>query len=175
MKRPSLLIAVSVLVASALLAACGSDDQSAADRAPAATATSTASPAPSGTASTAATTSPTSKEPESTPSGSSTRSSGHRVLTLADSGKTVSLAIGESVSVRLGGPWLWRGPVVDGGAIDVVQVNFLVDPGYSEWSVRGARTGRATLQIYGEAYCPTQGDTVCILGPKLFMLTFVVG
>jgi hypothetical protein len=86
----------------------------------------------------------------------------------------VSLAVGDSVSVRLGGPWLWRDPVVDGGAIEVAQVNFFVDPGYSEWTVRGMQAGRATLQINGEANCPTEGDTVCILGAKVFMVTFVV-
>ena len=126
-------------------------------------------------AATAPTTAPTSKSPASTPSSSHTPSSGHHVLTLADNGKTVSLAVGQSVSVRLGGPWLWREPVVDGGAIDVAQVNFFVDPGYSEWAVRGLRAGRATLQINGEANCPTEGDTVCILGAKVFAVTFAVG
>jgi len=97
------------------------------------------------------------------------------VLTLADNGKTVVLAIGETVSVRLGGPWLWHDPAVDGGALDVAQVDFLVDPGYSEWAVRGAHAGRATLQILGKANCPAEGDTVCIIGDKVFALTFVVG
>ena len=175
MKRPSTLATVSLLVAAAVLAACGPDDQGRADNTPAVAATSTASPAPSGPATSAPTTPPTSKSPASTPSGSHTPSSGHHVLTLADNGKTVSLAVGRSVSVRLGGPWLWREPVVDGGAIDVAQVNFLVDPGYSEWAVRGLRAGRATLQINGEANCPTEGDTVCILGAKVFAVTFAVG
>ena len=85
----------------------------------------------------------------------------------------MSLAVGESVSVQLGGPWLWQEPAVDGGAIDVVQVNFLVDPGYSEWAVRGQRAGQATLQIDGEANCPA--GAVCIIGDKVFALTFVVG
>jgi hypothetical protein len=173
-KRPSLAATVSVLVATGVLAACGSDDEGRAGTL-AVTATSTASPPPSGTPTSASTTSPTSKSPASTPSGSHTRSSGHRVLTLADNGKTVPIAVGQSLSVRLGGPWLWREPVVDGGAIDVAQVNFLVDPGYSEWTVRGLQAGRATLQINGEANCPTQGDTVCILGPRFFALTFAVG
>lgn len=174
MKRPSLAATVSVLVATGVLAACGSDDEGRAGTTLAVTATSTASPAPSGTPTSAPTTSPTSKSPASTPSGSHTPSSDHRVLTLADNGKTVPIAVGQSLSVRLGGPWLWREPVVDGG-IDVAQVNFLVDPGYSEWTVRGLQAGRATLQINGEANCPTQGDTVCILGPKFFALTFAVG
>jgi hypothetical protein len=173
-KRLNVAVTVPVLVVAAMVAACGSDDQGRADSAPAVTATSTASPAPSGSATTAPTTSPTSKPPSSTPSGSRTHVSGHRVLTLADHGKTVSLAAGDSVSVRLGGPWLWRDPVVDGGAIEVAQVNFFVDPGYSEWTVLGLQAGRATLQINGEANCPTEGDTVCILGAKVFMVTFVV-
>jgi hypothetical protein len=173
-KRPSLPAAVSVLVAAGVLAACGSDDEGRAGSTPAITATSTASPAPSGTPTSAPTTSPTSTSPAGTPSGSHTPSSGHRVLTLADNGKTVPLAVSQSLSVRLGGPWLWTEPVVD-GAIDVAQVNFLVDPGYSEWTVRGLQAGRATLQINGEANCPTEGDTVCILGAKFFALTFAVG
>lgn len=175
MKRPSLPAAVSVLVAAGVLAACGSDDEGRAGNTPAVTATSTASPAPSGTPTSAPTTSPTSTSPAGTPSGSHTPSSAHRVLTLADNGKTVPLAVGQSLSVRLGGPWLWTEPVVDGGAIDVAQVNFLVDPGYSEWTVQGLQAGRATLQINGEANCPTEGDTVCILGAKFFALTFAVG
>jgi hypothetical protein len=64
--------------------------------------------------------------------------------------------------------------VVGSGAIEVAQVNFFVDPGYSEWTVLGLRTGRATLQINGEANCPTEGDTVCILGAKVFAVTFLV-
>lgn len=175
MKRPSLAATGSVLVAVGVLAACSSDDEGRAGNTPAVTATSTASSTPSGTPTSAPTTSPTSTSPASTPSGSHTPSSGHRVLTLADNGKTVPLAVGQSLSVRLGGPWLWTEPVVDGGAIDVAQVNFLVDPGYSEWTVRGLQAGRATLQINGEANCPTEGDTVCILGAKFFAITFAVG
>jgi hypothetical protein len=173
-KRPSLPAALSVLVAAGVLAACGSDDEGRAGNTPTVTATSTA-PTPSSTPTSAPTTTPTSTSPASTPSGSQTPSSGHLVLTLADNGKTVPLAVGQSLSVRLGGPWLWTEPVVDGGAIDVAQVNFLVDPGYSEWTVRGLQAGRATLQINGEANCPTEGDTVCILGAKFFALTFAVG
>jgi hypothetical protein len=173
-KRSSVAATVPVLVVAAVVAACGSDDPDRAGSAQAITATTTASPGPTGSATTAPTTSPTSKSPSSTPSSSRTHSSSHRVLTLADHGKTVSLAAGDSVSVRLGGPWLWRDPVVDGGAIEVAQVNFFVDPGYSEWSVLGLQAGRATLQINGEANCPTEGDTVCILGAKVFMVTFVV-
>jgi hypothetical protein len=174
-KRPSLAATGSVLVAVGVLAACGTDDEGRVGNTPAVRATSTASPGPSGTPTSAPTTPPTSTSPTSTPSGSHTPSSGHRVLTLADNGKTVALAVGQSLSVRLGGPWLWGEPVLDGGAIDVAQVNFLVDPGYSEWTVQGLQAGRATLQINGEANCPTEGDTVCILGAKFFALTFAVG
>jgi hypothetical protein len=173
-KRSSVAATVPILLAVAALAACGSDDQGRAASTPAVTATTTASPAPSDSATTAPTASPTTKPPASTPSSSRTHSSSHRVLTLADHGKTVSLAVGEPVSVRLGGPWLWTDPVAEGGAIDVAQVNFFVDPGYSEWAVQGLRAGRATLQINGGANCPTEGDTVCILGAKVFAVTFVV-
>jgi len=173
-KRSSVAAAVSVFVVAAVVSACGSDDHGQAASAPAVTATTTTSPVPTGRATTASTTSPTSKPPSSTPSSSRTHSSGHRVLTLADHGKTVSLAAGDSVSVRLGGPWVWTDPVAGGGAIEVAQVNFFVDPGYSEWTVLGVQAGRATLQINGEANCPTEGDTVCILGAKVFMVTFLV-
>jgi hypothetical protein len=84
----------------------------------------------------------------------------------------VSLAVGESVSIRLGGPWLWRGPIVDGDAVIVAPVDFLIDPGYSQWAVQAVRAGRATVRINGEVDCPP--GAMCIVGPKTFVLTFDV-
>jgi len=80
-------------------------------------------------------------------------------LTEQDSGAQVSLAVGQEQPLRLGSAWSWSEPVVDGEALAVTPVEFLVDPGYVEWLVTGARAGTATLEVVGEPGC---GDTtVC--------------
>lgn len=133
----------------------------------------TGSPGHSATAPHATITAGSTPTMSSAPSDSPSASSG-RIFTLADTGKRVSLAIGESVSIRLGGPWLWRGPIVDGNAVMVAPVDFLIDPGYSQWAVQGVRAGSARVQITGEADCPTGRDIACVVGPKIFVLTFDV-
>ena len=80
-------------------------------------------------------------------------------LTEQDSGTRVDLAVGEELPLRLGSAWSWSEPVVDGAAVTLTPVDFLVDPGYVEWLVTGTAPGAATLEVVGEPVC---GDTtVC--------------
>lgn len=170
------LIAIAVTA----VTACGSDEPSQGRHAFSSSATTTASPQPSrsmtgspghsATTPRATLTAGSTRTMSSNPSDGRSASSGE-IFTLADSGKKVSLAIGESVSIRLPGPWPWRGPVVDGDAVIVAPIDFLIDPGYSQWAVQGVRAGSARVRINGNVNCPP--GAVCV-GPKTFVLTFEV-
>lgn len=81
------------------------------------------------------------------------------VLTEEDSGAQIALAVGQERALRLGNGWSWSEPVATGGAVTVSPVEYLVDPGYVEWSVAGTAPGSATVEVLGEPAC---GDTtVC--------------
>lgn len=81
------------------------------------------------------------------------------VLTEQDSGAEITLAVGQERALRLGGGWSWSEPVATGGAVTLSPVEYLVDPGYVEWSVAGTAPGSATVEVLGEPAC---GDTtVC--------------
>lgn len=83
------------------------------------------------------------------------------VLTEKDSGKTVALH-GEPVSIRLSNGWVWQEPRVQGGAVRLDQVNYLVDPGYTEWVVNPVRAGAATVHVQG---LPKEADPGKSQGP----------
>lgn len=76
-----------------------------------------------------------------------------QIVTHDDSGETLSLALGREVRLRLDNAWLWNEPVVEGTAVGLVPVDYLVDPGYREWIVSGERTGRALVSARGEPNC----------------------
>ncbi|MGJ7439967.1 hypothetical protein [Aquipuribacter sp. MA13-6] len=107
-------------------------------------------------------TGPDATGPDATgPPGATTEPTGSvtGALTEQDSGTRVDLAVGEELPLRLGSAWSWSEPVVDGAAVTLTPVDFLVDPGYVEWLVTGTAPGAATLEVVGEPVC---GDTtVC--------------
>ena len=77
-------------------------------------------------------------------------------ITAADSGESFALAAGAEVSLRLTSEYLWGEPVVEGDAVELARVDYLQDPGFSEWVVRGARPGTATISSLGEPACAGQ-------------------
>ena len=77
-------------------------------------------------------------------------------ITAADTGAEVALAVGEELPLRLSSEYLWSEPVVEGGAIELHRVDYFQDPGFSEWTVRGAAPGRATISSLGEPACAGQ-------------------
>lgn len=93
-------------------------------------------------------------------------------LTLADSGRSVTLTADEAVSLRLPGPWVWHNLAVFGDAVQVYPVDHVTDPGYQEWVIQAVRSGTARLWVLGDAQCPPGAQ--CLVGDKEFKLTLKV-
>ncbi|GAA2597894.1 hypothetical protein SMC26_04945 [Actinomadura fulvescens] len=70
------------------------------------------------------------------------------MLTERDSGREATVR-GAGLSIRLGHGWVWQEPRVLGGSVRLNQVNYIVDPGYTEWIVAPVRAGTATVHIQG--------------------------
>lgn len=90
------------------------------------------------------------------------------VLTEADDGAVLELPVGQEVALRLSSQWSWTSPQVDGGDLDVVPVDHLVDPGYQEWSLSASTPGRVVLRADGtpacgdDAACPARALTLTL-------------
>ena len=67
---------------------------------------------------------------------------------------------------------MWEEPVVDGDAVQLVTVNYLQDPGFSEWVVMAVAPGEATITASGRAACA--GQDGCADGPQDFQVTITV-
>jgi hypothetical protein len=77
-------------------------------------------------------------------------------ITALDSGESFALAAGAEIPLRLSSEYLWEDPVVEGGAVGLSRVDYLRDPGFSEWIVSGARPGTATISSLGSPACAGQ-------------------
>jgi hypothetical protein len=72
-----------------------------------------------------------------------------RAITLADSGRTISMRPGESAVLRLPDRWVWA-ETTEGSAVDLSVISSLRDTGFSEWSLVAARPGTWTFRAHGE-------------------------
>jgi hypothetical protein len=91
-----------------------------------------------------------------------------RAITEADSGESFTLAAGSETSLRLSRDYEWSEPTVDGDAVELARVDYIQDPGFSEWAVPAVRPGTATIAARGTpacAGCP---------GPLRFQVRIVV-
>jgi hypothetical protein len=95
-----------------------------------------------------------------------------QVLTEADSGAAVALPTGGETSLRLSSDWVWSEPVVDGDAVSLAVVNYIQDPGFSEWVVTAVEPGEATIASSGTAACA--GQDGCAVGPQDFQVRITV-
>ena len=95
-----------------------------------------------------------------------------QVLTEADSGAAVALPTGGETSLRLSSDWVWSEPVVDGDAVSLAVVNYIQDPGFSEWVVMAVEPGEATITSSGRAACA--GQDGCAVGPQDFQVRITV-
>src|SRR5215471_15285862 len=68
------------------------------------------------------------------------------VITQADSGKTFLLEVGARTELHLSGKWSWSTPVVRGRAVDLIQINYFRDPGYSGWTIESKARGTARIR-----------------------------
>ena len=143
--RAVVRVAVLALVLLPMLAACAGDEGS--------------SPAEEPSGSTSADATP---PPRRSP----------QVLTEADSGATIALPTGGETNLRLSSDWVWEEPVVDGDAVQLAIVNYLQDPGFSEWVVMAVAPGEATITATGTAACA--GQDGCADGPQDFQVRITV-
>jgi predicted secreted protein len=95
---------------------------------------------------------------------------GRAPITQASSGKTFHLARGQSATLRLSNRWWWSEPSVSSRAVALTPVEYFVDPGFREWTIRARRRGLATIRSYGRTNCST-----CTLAARPFRVTIVVG
>jgi len=72
-----------------------------------------------------------------------------RVITERDSGKTFRIAPGRERTLRLSGRYVWTEPRVTSAAVRLVQVNYFVDPGFQEWTIRARARGTARISAVG--------------------------
>jgi hypothetical protein len=77
-------------------------------------------------------------------------------ITEEDNGSTVMLPVGGETNLRLSSEYVWGEPQVRGEAVQVARVDYLQDPGFSEWVVTAAAPGKATLLAAGEPACSGQ-------------------
>ena len=75
------------------------------------------------------------------------------VLTDEDDGRSVGLSLGSEISLQLDSAWVWDEPAVDGDAIALARVDYLMDPGFMEWIVTAQRQGIAVVTASGEPNC----------------------
>ncbi|MPZ87150.1 MAG: hypothetical protein GEU81_03555 [Nitriliruptorales bacterium] len=92
------------------------------------------------------------------------------VITEADDGSTFALRRGDARALRLSNDSLWDLPEVSGGAVELVPVDYLVDPGYTEWQVDAVAAGTAEVAVAGSASC---GDAAAC-PPRTVTLRFQV-
>lgn len=70
-------------------------------------------------------------------------------ITEDHSGRSFVLAPGSETSLRLPGEYEWSDPAVRGDAVRLARVDYLQDPGFSEWTVLAVRPGTATVTASG--------------------------
>ena len=79
-----------------------------------------------------------------------------QVITEEDSGSTVTLPVAGETNLRLSSEYVWGEPVVRGEAVQLARVDYLRDPGFSEWVVTAVAPGKATIVAAGEPACSGQ-------------------
>jgi hypothetical protein len=110
-------------------------------------------------------------EPTSTGAEATTPQTGD-AITAADSRRSFTLAPGDETSLRLSSAYVWSEPEVSGGAVELSPVDYFQDPGFSEWLVRAAAPGTATISSLGEPACA--GQQGCPDEPLRFQVTITV-
>ncbi|MGH3058023.1 MAG: hypothetical protein ACRDPP_07265, partial [Gaiellaceae bacterium] len=93
-------------------------------------------------------------------------------ITAPDSGKTFTLAPGSETSLRLSSEYDWSEPVVEGESVALSPVDYLQDPGFSEWLVQATGAGTATISSVGEPAC--EGEHGCPDEAFRFQVTITV-
>lgn len=93
-------------------------------------------------------------------------------ITEADSGATILLPVGGETSLRLTSEYTWSEPTVRGEAVTLTPVDYIRDPGFSEWIVTAQAPGEAVVAATGEPACA--GQEGCDDAPRDFQVTITV-
>jgi hypothetical protein len=91
-------------------------------------------------------------------------------ITQRSTGKTFRIAKGGSATLRLSNRWHWSTPRTSTKAVELVPVEYLIDPGFREWLIEARARGRATIRSLGRPNC-----SGCDLATRHFEVTIVVG
>jgi predicted secreted protein len=91
-------------------------------------------------------------------------------LTQASSGRTIHLRKGADARLRLSNRWRWTEPAASTRAVELTPVEYLVDPGFREWTIQAHRKGRATIRAVGKPNSTGGARTT-----RHFDVTIVVG
>jgi len=75
------------------------------------------------------------------------------MVTEAEDGGTFTGSPGEELMLQLSSEWAWEEPVVEGGAVVLTPVNYLMDPGYFEWIIEMVDPGTAEIATTGTPNC----------------------
>lgn len=74
-----------------------------------------------------------------------------QVLSLRDGGKTFTLRRGHELTLRLTERYTWDSPQLRGRSLRLTPVEYLVDPGFLEWTI--TTRGRGTTRIAAVGTC----------------------
>ena len=91
-------------------------------------------------------------------------------ITQASTGKIFRLAKGSTATLRLSDRWRWSTPRASTKAIELVPVEYFVDPGFREWTIEAHARGTASIRSLGTPDC-----SGCALPTRRFRVTIVVG
>jgi predicted secreted protein len=95
-----------------------------------------------------------------------------RTITEADGGESFTLAVGAETALRLSSEYVWSEPTVRGDAVELARVDYLQDPGFSEWLVRALQPGTTTIAAEGTPACA--GQEGCADEPLGFQVRITV-
>jgi hypothetical protein len=90
-------------------------------------------------------------------------------ITQRSTGQTFRIAKGATATLRLTNRWRWSEPYTSSNAVKLTPVEYLVDPGFREWTIDAQHRGRATIRAFGRPTC-----TRCPLAIRRFAVTVVV-
>jgi hypothetical protein len=79
-----------------------------------------------------------------------------QTITEIYAGESFLLSAGSETRLRLSGDYVWSEPTVRGDAVELAPVDYFQDPGFSEWTIFGARPGSATIAARGTPACAGQ-------------------
>jgi hypothetical protein len=95
-----------------------------------------------------------------------------RIVTLRNSGESLTLHVGAKVQLHLTERYRWLGPRVRSGAVRLVPIRYSADPGYLAWFVAARARGKAIVTAAGYGFGTREcGSHECVA--RRFRVTFV--